>query len=373
MRYLIKCILVATCILICFSCVNSQDSKNLIKINLATKIKTLMIKDLIKDIKIIRLETSKECTIQEYSKIITTENNIYILDRRNSVIYSFNKEGKYLEKLCTLGRGPQDYLELSDFIVSQETIVVLDRIEKKILTYDLNFNFIEKNKFIGASYFEIDNYNNFYTYNECLREKAVSFINSEGEVIKSYLNQPKYCQYMSFDSEQPLNKFNNMILLTKWFDYNVYSITKDSCSIRYTFDFGNNNYDKDMFDTQEASVFMNNIYKNKKCVISIDNYIETQNWISFYANSGILYNKNTKQSIILSNLDIPYNILSTPKCYSNGYYTSTISASNIINCWSKTASMDKYKEFQFLTKFKNEKVNENDNDWIIQFKLKNNE
>jgi len=136
------------------------------------------------------------------------------------------------------------------------------------------------------------------------------------------------------------------------------------------FDFGPAYFDKEINTVKGMKEFMSLFRANKEKVTSIDNFIETDSWISFYAKTGVLYNKNSKEVIVLTNLDTPFNILSTPISYYGGYFLSNMSASNIINCWRIIANNSRYSKFSFLKKFTDAKIKETDNDWIIQYKLK---
>jgi hypothetical protein len=352
-----------------------QTSK--IVVDLESKVDSSVMKALLLDIKFTQLETTDECLIREYSKIINNKDRIYILDRTLNSLFAFSSEGEFIGKLNAQGRGPNDYLELSDFIIDGDNIDVLDSPNEKIMSYDLDLSFKSQKQFIGASYMESDGANNYYAFSGASGKFDVNVLSVDTLILKSYLKKPNYSDFMSFSSFQPLNRYNNHISLTRYFDYNVYSMNRDTCLVKYSLDFGLDNFDfgpayfdKEINTVKGMKEFMSLFRANKEKVTSIDNFIETDSWISFYAKTGVLYNKNSKEVIVLTNLDTPFNILSTPKSYYGGYFLSNMSASNIINCWRIIANNSRYSKFSFLKKFTDAKIKETDNDWIIQYKLK---
>lgn len=378
MKNIVNCFIVFILIILCFSCTKKEVHSSKIVVDLESKIDSSIMSKLLLDVKFIQLETTDECVIREYSKIINKNNRIYILDRTLNSLFTFSDEGKFINKLSAQGRGPMDYLELSDFIIYGDNIDLLDRPNEKIMSYDLDFNFKLQKQFISASYLESDGVKNYYAFSGTSGKFDVNVLSSDTLILKSYLKKPNYSEFMSFSSFQPLNKYNNNISLTRYFDYNVYSMNRDTCFVKYSLDFGLDNLDfgsdyfnKKINDVKGMKKFMSLFSANKEKVISIDDFIETDNWISFYAKTGVLYNKNSKEVIVPKNLDTPFNILPAPKSYYEGYFLSNMSVSNIINCWRIIANDSRYSKFSFLKKFTDAEIKETDNDWIIQFKLKN--
>ncbi|HTO16362.1 MAG TPA: 6-bladed beta-propeller [Edaphocola sp.] len=81
-------------------------------------IASIPIDSLVRDVKFIRLETSKECMISSYDKILVLKDTIYILDKTQlKAVFAFDMQGRFLYKISALGRGPGEYVRAYDFYV----------------------------------------------------------------------------------------------------------------------------------------------------------------------------------------------------------------------------------------------------------------
>lgn len=67
--------------------------------------------DLFDSIKIIPLETQKECLIAWGTPQIY-KNQIYILENRQNIVLCFDLNGKFLFRIDNIGRGPSEYQAL---------------------------------------------------------------------------------------------------------------------------------------------------------------------------------------------------------------------------------------------------------------------
>ena len=94
-------------------------------------------------IEIISLETNEQSLIQKISKVIEYNSRLYILDSRQKAILIFDKAGKFISKIHTVGRAPSEYSLLYDIAINtySETLEALDPMGK-IITYDLKGNYI---------------------------------------------------------------------------------------------------------------------------------------------------------------------------------------------------------------------------------------
>ena len=65
----------------------------------------------------IPLELTDQSLIGTIHKIVKNNNFYYILSSNN--IYQFDKQGKFISVLSQQGQGPEEYIYISDFIVSE--------------------------------------------------------------------------------------------------------------------------------------------------------------------------------------------------------------------------------------------------------------
>lgn len=86
--------------------------------------------------RVIPLETTDESVISDIKKAVFKNNQIYIQDRSSHKLRIFSIDGKYIGSLSRQGRGPGEYIKLTDFDVDKDYIYVLSADNKKIIQYD---------------------------------------------------------------------------------------------------------------------------------------------------------------------------------------------------------------------------------------------
>lgn len=83
-------------------------------------IETVNLSRIGKELSYLPLETSPQCLIQEIDKILFSKSFIFVNDTRNRLL-QFDKNGKFLRQIGSLGRGPEEYLFVYDFCLNEET------------------------------------------------------------------------------------------------------------------------------------------------------------------------------------------------------------------------------------------------------------
>lgn len=94
---------------------------------------------------IIPLETKGiETIVGEISDIKITNDNIIIADYLTKRIFVFDRSGKYISQIARAGRGPQEYMDISAFDVTNDTtIVIYDMDMRRLNYYDISGKFIK--------------------------------------------------------------------------------------------------------------------------------------------------------------------------------------------------------------------------------------
>lgn len=99
---------------------------------------------------IVPLEVTANSLIGEVSKVITTEEYVYVLDRTVAEsLFVFNYQGQLLHFFSGTGGGPGEFIRVSNFYLSkdEETIFITDHSLAKIVAFDFNGNFLFEKKF----------------------------------------------------------------------------------------------------------------------------------------------------------------------------------------------------------------------------------
>jgi hypothetical protein len=99
--------------------------------------------DIFQEFEFIRLETTDSCLIGRVDKILFENNSYYILDNMSHAIYCFSSLGKHLLTLDHFGQGPDEYLDIHEFVVENDNIWICDNTSQRVLCYDKSQNVID--------------------------------------------------------------------------------------------------------------------------------------------------------------------------------------------------------------------------------------
>jgi hypothetical protein len=83
------------------------------------------------------LETSPECLLGEINKIQSDDGCYFVFDKRNQILASFRHDGSFFRKYGSVGHGPGEYIQVSDFYLDREhqQLVALDLGGRKLVRY----------------------------------------------------------------------------------------------------------------------------------------------------------------------------------------------------------------------------------------------
>jgi len=102
--------------------------------------KKVYLSEVFKHVKTIILETNSDVLLDNINSIQVYGDKIFILDNNKSMgLYLFDKNGKFIQRIGSVGQGPGEYVRLDDFTIDKKNklIYVLDSYTHNILKYDL--------------------------------------------------------------------------------------------------------------------------------------------------------------------------------------------------------------------------------------------
>ena len=90
------------------------------------------------NVRYVRLETNEHCLIGRVSKSLIRQNKIYVADFNNAIaLFVFDLQGKHLFTIDRRGKGPGEYLKITDFdIDTNGNIYIYDIYNEHFLVYD---------------------------------------------------------------------------------------------------------------------------------------------------------------------------------------------------------------------------------------------
>ena len=104
--------------------------------------------DFVDSVSFVNLELNENSLFASLDKMLFKNGNYYIFDRMGQPhVYVFSGSGKFISKIGSIGRGPQEYMRLRDFDVDNSGNVLLsDTQGKRILKYNRYGKFLEEYK-----------------------------------------------------------------------------------------------------------------------------------------------------------------------------------------------------------------------------------
>lgn len=132
------------------SCKKEKHSEgNVPVIDIATAYKEpkqhLSLSDIVDHIEYVKLETSPECLISDIVKVAFSENFIAVYARSSRIIKIFTKEGRFLNDIGSVGKGPGEYgyqINHQSIIISpNEKYIAFTNYQNKIFLYNIDGSF----------------------------------------------------------------------------------------------------------------------------------------------------------------------------------------------------------------------------------------
>ena len=105
----------------------------------------ILLSNIVDSLHYIQLETTDECVIGTIKKLYSIGDKLIIFDRDiTKSIYFFNKDGTFINKISRIGRGPGEYVSITDIAImaENEEIIIWDSRARKLFIYDFDGTFI---------------------------------------------------------------------------------------------------------------------------------------------------------------------------------------------------------------------------------------
>lgn len=356
------------------SCVTPPQTS--ISIDLKKSTSEIEFSKFIEDVTLVGLKTGEDF-IGSIDRIRVAEDYIVVLDGRKNTVFVFNRSGELLSTINRQGRGPQEYVSIGDLDVYNETIIVFDDETSNVLRYDIKGRFIDKISVCEGVQMKVDRKGNYIVFSGYGFEgHEVTCYDSTGTMLYEAIRVDKSRSSLPipFNNAMSLTEYRDELLVTTYFDYNVYSIKNGDAKIKYSFDFGDENFPPSLLDVKSPVGFHKKILTDKS-VHSVDSFVETSGWLIFSAGTKNVYYNKKKSSYFVSGKDLkmPYAFYFSGQMM--GYDAETgccftrISASNIKNALVPYLSRNE-TGFRSVDALREMEINENTNDFIIFIKFK---
>ncbi|MDD2244743.1 MAG: 6-bladed beta-propeller [Dysgonamonadaceae bacterium] len=289
-----------------------STSSDYIEINLdeIPKKDSLLFSEIFKKIDVIRL--SDDMLIRDFSKILVDKEKLYILDKFSSAVFVFDKNGKYLQKIGSRGKGPGELSEAFDMSIDKKNnvIYIIDIKTQKINKYNIEDGMFQSSLSLStnmpiSSYIFYENDTIYISqFNPSKNESEYLFkinpLNNENEdlIIPTSYNKG-WDNAMTNYNGPFLLKWDNKPLLSHLFMDTIYEYSNGNTKPYIVLSGIENNFfiqsDLSELDVNKNPMDLIKIVEYKK-YHNIHNFIDTNNFIFFKVHKGrqfqnILYNK----------------------------------------------------------------------------------
>ncbi len=271
--------------------------------------------DVFEHIRFLPLETNDTCLIRWVSQIKLNDSLIFINDYWKRILVFDLSSGKFKRQIGRTGKGPEEYLEVSDFLINKDTVEILDY--RKIECYSLQGKHLKSKRFphlmqekehYNPKFFAKTPDNGYYFWERRLGETAaknpLSYfmyqVDSGFHVTRTAFPVIR----SAGGNHRMFINYEDKILVDPLFaNPNLYQIdAKGDISIRYTVDFG----DKTPVPEEVKDLDMADLLDlGERKVLNMDSYVENKNWVHLnvswkhFAHS-LFYNKHTHKTYLLS-------------------------------------------------------------------------
>ena len=264
---------------------------------------SLLLSDFIEKVDIIPLEFNEDCMIGEkIRKIEIHNNNLFLIEsKRPGTIYRFDTQGNFLNKIGARGQGPQELVELVDFSINEdeEIVYLLDNGKQMIYCFDFDGRFVER-IFINQYASRVAYRNGlFYLFrdNPSVGDDLYNLIirNIKGEIEQVFFPSKKYS--VSFRN-QIFTPSNNIFFRQPMND-TIYTLDGASLNYAYFFDFGSYRLRPDEIEDMYMERDDDQQSYTKERLSGIGDFFQVDKWIYFNSiykmiDYSFLYNINSQ-------------------------------------------------------------------------------
>jgi hypothetical protein len=188
---------------LCFFCACKTQRGDLPEIEISKKtiVQGNRVDSFFTDFRLVPLETNSSSIIGEISKLEICDSIILIGDYKQNKLFLFDVDGKFLNDICHVGKGPNEYIHIGDFSVDKENkiIKILDIGGRRLQSYNFRGEHLKEHALdrqviysIGykielfQGYYIFDRENNVFPkypeYNITVLDKNLNFVVASGMI-----------------------------------------------------------------------------------------------------------------------------------------------------------------------------------------------
>lgn len=173
------------------SCTSNNEKKVIDVAKAINNPVSLDIHKYVSNIKYVPLETKSECIIGDIKKVLKSKNYIFVADFSDN-LFVFNSNGKFVKKVGNKGKGPNEYISITDFTINNAKKEIIIASMNEFLVFKFNGDFIRKSRINDSSLqvVSVDDSDRLYYIKPIGRpskdlEDLICIYNIKGELLKT--------------------------------------------------------------------------------------------------------------------------------------------------------------------------------------------
>jgi|GEM_PF-3931520 len=240
----------------------------------------------------------QDCIQSSVSKVLCSEGRILVFDQLQNSVVAYDLEGGAIARIGLRGRGPQEYVQLIDFSITEDQgVVLLDGNKDELLYYDKDYRFSRKRKnqwdisrlaSVGEGRFLVNvstwdhSKDSGYKVLLCDENQRVA-----GRFVKNEIQiDPNFeFPYVGFSPSDGGKRF-----FLKPIDDNVYAFAGSQLETIYHFDFGakrvkdsfRSEVERNMQDIMDSSFLINTVWISGDYGLGM--LLDKGSFVSFFAD-----------------------------------------------------------------------------------------
>jgi len=311
-------------------CNNNAAEYDIIHVN-KNIVEAIPIEHFLSDYQFIELEATDSALVGAPQKVALMNGVFFISD--GSRLFQFTMEGKHLRTLDKKGRGPQEYLSIWDFTVTDKEILIWDQNSRKFFRFSLDDTFINSYTIdnYAATIYPIDN--DKVLFSSAYQEKdefkyLIRDLETMDKISSFYPINEAEISYRHFMNQNNFSEYRGALLFHEPMNNYIYEIRNQEVRPIHYFDiygqnppeaFWKSKYEHIMDISMTAS-------KNGYCY-GIPLYAEGDNQIVFsfrYDNKYMIccFLKEQKESVQSENVILHQDVPAVTVAHINTYATS---------------------------------------------------
>jgi hypothetical protein len=320
-------------VLLIFSCKNNSKTDNKISEDDSTKFfeinlekgfsnkQTIPLSQIASDVEYIVLETREDCMVRPVVRYYFTDSLIFI--RNFDHILKFSRNGKFIQRIGTSGRGPGeiDLIRNLSFLPDKKTLVVQKNYQRELLFFSFTGELIKTLDYEPhIESFKILPNGNFLTYESGAsgtEDVMFCIMNENWDTLSAIRNHSKWTSTPSsiqimigYPAFEPFYFSQNSDHLKSMYNDTVYEISSYKIEPEYFINLGKHKLPEELrperLGVSQIQKFRDNGHNyyfaqvfeaNKKIFISAFNYGESESF------KYLIYDKVKKECALLTNYD----------------------------------------------------------------------